>query len=610
MSTGTAASKVASNGVDYNALWDQFVEDVKIRAQGNWLSILRNLAPSIGPALDRLGQNVPCPQHQPSSDGFRVKKDVHIHGAGGCNTCGFKPNGLSLLMWVNDWTFRQALDEVAQELGMEWEEAKKEGAARVRPTPKPLQNFVPAVVSREDFKATPADLKILRGVRKLLDRGKEIEWTKDYAPTRYLARRGLEEIFKDPPQDLLFVPDLQYYVNEDILDDRGQPLRDKNGGIQTHYKMLEKLPAIIAIIRDVKGEVIGLHRIFFTEDGYKPFLERIQGDDKTREDLKKKYASKKLMHMPQGLSISGGAIRLYNANGTLGVGEGIETMLGARLLMKERQQGRKIPMWAGISAVGLSKMEIPEYVNELFVFGDNDSPKRKGLTIGPGEVAAREIRSRMLDRGGARIFLPARVDQDWEDVYNGWRKRQSSISEAFKTAFMTADELRAYEKEQEEKAKIEPPVEALAAQTPVDPKATEAANYLTSLQKAVSQGRVTVARHRPAGSPPVAESEPDYKEVEVDDASVARQAVAPWAPPLDDGGPPESDPSDPGPEPLVDSVDAETAEASVPAVSQPILTPAQAGVPDNWELMDRQLVRGKVHYRIRPIEYPEGPRLG
>lgn len=32
----------------------------------------------------------------------------------------------------------------------------------------------------------------------------------------------------------------------------------------------------------------------------------------------------------------------------------------------------------------------------------------------------------------------------------------------------------------------------------------------------------------------------------------------------------------------------------------PELTPEQAGVPPNWELLDREIVMGKPHYRIGP----------
>jgi hypothetical protein len=44
-------------------------------------------------------------------------------GGGVCNTCGYFADGLSLLMWINDWDFGQTIREVRR-------------ASRGRPAPR------------------------------------------------------------------------------------------------------------------------------------------------------------------------------------------------------------------------------------------------------------------------------------------------------------------------------------------------------------------------------------------------------------------------------------------------------------------------------------------
>ncbi|HYD30810.1 MAG TPA: primase-helicase zinc-binding domain-containing protein [Azospirillaceae bacterium] len=72
------------------------------------------------PGATRIG----CPKHG-GKDGFRFFRNAALTGGGICNSCtnprtgklGF-PDGFDLLMWVNDWTFRETLEEVAAVLGM------------------------------------------------------------------------------------------------------------------------------------------------------------------------------------------------------------------------------------------------------------------------------------------------------------------------------------------------------------------------------------------------------------------------------------------------------------------------------------------------------------
>ncbi|ALZ82516.1 DNA primase [Aeromonas veronii] len=95
-------------------------DTVRNAAVGNWLFILAALAPHLEPALRKPGRHVGCPIHG-GHDGFRLFKDVHETGGGVCNTCGARHDGFELLMWVNNWDFKQCLEEVGDYLRVEKE---------------------------------------------------------------------------------------------------------------------------------------------------------------------------------------------------------------------------------------------------------------------------------------------------------------------------------------------------------------------------------------------------------------------------------------------------------------------------------------------------------
>ncbi|EAB2091575.1 TPA_asm: hypothetical protein G3541_004674 [Salmonella enterica subsp. enterica serovar Heidelberg] len=96
-------------------------DTVREAANGNWLFILAALAPHLEPALRKPGRHVSCPIHG-GKDGFRLFKDAHLTGGGVCNTCGANHDGFELLMWLNNWDFKQCLSEVGDYLGVEKEQ--------------------------------------------------------------------------------------------------------------------------------------------------------------------------------------------------------------------------------------------------------------------------------------------------------------------------------------------------------------------------------------------------------------------------------------------------------------------------------------------------------
>ena len=92
-------------------------ESVKHHAQGQWLSIISSLASQLSGACQNPGQHVICPCHG-QADGFRLFADAKETGGGYCNLTGAKVDGFAVLMWANGWTFPQALDAVANYVGL------------------------------------------------------------------------------------------------------------------------------------------------------------------------------------------------------------------------------------------------------------------------------------------------------------------------------------------------------------------------------------------------------------------------------------------------------------------------------------------------------------
>jgi hypothetical protein len=181
---------------------------------------------------------------------------------------------------------------------------------------------------------------------------------------------------------------------EKYLHGRGITLGLTSGLLRCHPrlphweggKVVGHWPAMLAPVVDVKGELIGLHRTWVLEDG----------SGKAPVDRPKMMLG----------SVGGGGVRLVDdedVRGILGIAEGIETALSV-------MQMYGLPMWAALSADGMLKLELPDYVTEPVLFPDNDPPQRdphtgklrRGLDGGPVKVglnAARNAADRYRDEG-------------------------------------------------------------------------------------------------------------------------------------------------------------------------------------------------------------------
>lgn len=107
--------------------------------------------------------------------------------------------------------------------------------------------------------------------------------------------------------------------------------------------------------------------------------------------------------------MAGGAVRLMRMgeDGTLGIGEGIETSLSAAQLFK-------VPTWAALNAEMLKAFKPPAGCTRLLIFADNDA----SFT---GQAAAYELARRCAMKHGvaAEVLIPTRPDTDWNDELRG-----------------------------------------------------------------------------------------------------------------------------------------------------------------------------------------------
>lgn len=158
-------------------------------------------------------------------------------------------------------------------------------------------------------------------------------------------------------------------------------------------KLLRKCPAIVCAIRDVEGQLITLHRTYLTSTGKKAAVEM----------------PRKMMSVPEGADVVGGAIQLGVPKGVLGLAEGLETALSA-------YKATQIPTWSTVSARLMESVEIPTGVHTVLIWADKD----KSIT---GERSARVLQNRLIRAGlKAHVLLPHMPRRgnaksvDWNDV--------------------------------------------------------------------------------------------------------------------------------------------------------------------------------------------------
>ena len=156
------------------------------------------------------------------------------------------------------------------------------------------------------------------------------------------------------------------------------------------------LPAMVALVRRLDGEPVGIHRTFLKHDG-----------------------TGKADVVPQRLMLGpcrGGCVRLGLADAEIMVGEGIETTISA--MISTGKVG-----WAALSTSGLRALELPPTIRDVIILADGDDP---------GEAAAQFAAWRWC-REGRRIRLARAPDGgDFNDTLMDAARKEKNMNQAHK----------------------------------------------------------------------------------------------------------------------------------------------------------------------------------
>ena len=287
--------------------------------EGRWLNALRVLAPSLCEALDRLGDSVPCPVNG-GTDGFRLfgegdKHPTSISGGGVSHAYKVFPEGIDLLMWVNNWSFITAFDELSAWLS---------GST---------VNAGPIYLPKQKIKTIDE-----AGLRKWLNRiwaeGLPLTDLHSYPAKAYFSYRRVNSSAISA-RDVRFHPCLNY--------------KDKQG------KLIGKYGAILLLVRNNQGEPVQIHRTFITKGGLKVNLGK---DNKPRKRTPAINRDSRGRH-----------VRLFlPENGYLGTCEGLETALAVH-------QVKQLPVWPNLSNTLLHSFDPPQGVHTILNFVDKDRKK-------------------------------------------------------------------------------------------------------------------------------------------------------------------------------------------------------------------------------------------
>lgn len=347
---------------------DSGFDALKSDMEGRWGYLFEELAPELGDAMASPAKHVPCPVHG-GTDGFRLFPDYLTTGGGACNSCGRFRGGFQTLAWVRGYTTKDATREVQRWLRGEASRPTTELRA-------PQKQEIPKTDPKVAY----------RRIREVWLRTRSIKQT---AVHRYLHRRGLPlKTIQGAAQALRIHPGLKYFAGKT-------------------KECLGIFPCMVAPVTSPDGRILSIHRTYLTAVGMKAPVPK----------------SKKMMAYVEPLA--GSAIRLFPAEETLGLAEGIETALSAHA-------GTGMPVWSCVSTAMLEAVELPDYVRHVVIWADLDR-NEAGLN------SAIKLRKRLLEEGRSVDIVFPQVELgedekgvDWNDVLD--RFGQQGLFEQYKKA--------------------------------------------------------------------------------------------------------------------------------------------------------------------------------
>jgi putative DNA primase/helicase len=171
--------------------------------------------------------------------------------------------------------------------------------------------------------------------------------THDCLVGRYLANRGITIL---PDRDCYFHPGLDYWIKND----------------NNKYESIGKFGALVSRISTIDDKMSSYHITYISPDGYKADVPNYRKIMPTIEP----------MH----------SIKLFNATDTLCIAEGIETSLSSYL-------NNGMPVWSGVNAGTMLKMEVPESIKNVYLVEDAD----ENFT---GRMVCSSVANRLKIKGG------------------------------------------------------------------------------------------------------------------------------------------------------------------------------------------------------------------
>ena len=294
--------------------------DLKNRMEGHWLRAFSALAPALQHAVDNVGRNVPCPVNG-GTDGFRLFDDANATGGGVKQSWRIIPEGIDMIMWVNNWSFTTAFDELDAWLGAR---SFKSGPIYL---PEPDKMI---------------DEKNLRAwLNKIWLEAFSLDHLMSYPARAYFSYRRVPTAAQGS-SDIRYHPGLTY--------------KDKNKNV------LGKFGAILCLVRNNDGKAVQIHRTFITKGGFKVDL---GGENKPKK-----------MTPSVNKFTKGRQIRLFAPqDGFIGIAEGLETALSVF-------QARQFPVWPMTSNTNLQSFVPPTGVHTVLNFVDKDRKKAGEISAG------------------------------------------------------------------------------------------------------------------------------------------------------------------------------------------------------------------------------------
>jgi len=274
-----------------------------------------------------------------------------------CHHCNLAGNGFDLVARVQGVEPKIAFRMVSEKLGLGYQKNEKylssgSSGSKTKPSQQPA-------FDEENQN------KVEQSMRKIWDAC--IDLHPGNSGGLYFKKRSL-----DIPKStqLALAQSLSYYEEEE-----GTSYRKKIG----------EFPALIMLIRKVGGKIVGLHRIYLSDNGDKAPVSEV----------------KKSFMLWSGAKV-GAAIQFDKPKDDLCIAEGPETALYVRQVMQ-------MPTWSGIDAKTMAKIEIPKHVKRVWIFGDND---RSGV----GQNAAWDLAERLKEQCEVRVIISPVEGKDLLDV--------------------------------------------------------------------------------------------------------------------------------------------------------------------------------------------------